>query len=135
MQEGVSILETIRDRVCTVFYDSGLSQTDFAKKINVTSAYVWKLLNKENATPSERLLNDICQEFNINEAWLLTGNGDMRLPQNRISEIAEFTAELFHANPDSFKSRFLSALASLDEEDWDLLEKIVKKITLSKTSE
>ena len=53
----------------------------------------------------------------------------------RISEITEFTAELFHANPDSFKSRFLSALASLDEEDWDLLEKIVKKITLSKTSE
>lgn len=66
-------METIRDRVCTVFYDSGLSQTDFAKKINVTSAYVWKLLNKENATPSERLLNDICQEFNINKAWLLTG--------------------------------------------------------------
>lgn len=78
--------ETILDRVRKVFAESGHSQTGFAKKIGVTPAYIWKILNKDDSMPSDRTIADICREFNVSEVWLRTGEGEMHieLPEDSV---------------------------------------------------
>lgn len=68
-------METINERIKKIFDTLNMSQSDFARKINVTPAYVWKILNKNESTPSDRLIEDICQKFLVNEPWLRTGQG------------------------------------------------------------
>ena len=68
-------METINERIKKIFDTLNMSQSDFARKINVTPAYVWKILNKNESTPSDRLIEDICQKFLVNESWLRTGQG------------------------------------------------------------
>ena len=51
---------------------------------------------------------------------------------NRQQELAQLTATLFKEEEDSFKSRLIMALAQLNEEEWELLEKISDKIAKKK---
>lgn len=114
-------------RIRKVFEDSGDSQSTFARKINVTPAYIWKLLNKDDAVPSERLIDDICAEFNINKTWLCDGIGDMYVYISRSEVIANFAGNLMKDEEDSFRRRLIEVLAELDVDEWKLLEKIAKK--------
>ena len=45
-------METINERIKKILDTLNMSQSDFARKINVTPAYVWKILNKNESTPS-----------------------------------------------------------------------------------
>ena len=53
-----------------------LTQDDFAKKINVTRSAI---SNYEKGTRNimNRVIADICREFNVNEEWLRHGTGEM----------------------------------------------------------
>lgn len=64
-------------RIRKVFNNSKKNQTEIGEKIGKTPQYVWKLLNNDTANPSESVIRDICREFNVNEEWLRTGNGEM----------------------------------------------------------
>lgn len=66
----------INSRINAVVEFSGLSKTAFGKEINLTQSMVSKLCSG-SATPSERTVADICRVFDINEAWLLHGDGEM----------------------------------------------------------
>ena len=73
-------MNSILFRIRKVFKDSGKSQTEIGKLINKTPQYVWRILNVDNINPSESVIKDICQEFNISEIWLRTGEGEMQKP-------------------------------------------------------
>lgn len=53
-----------------------LTQDDFAKKINVTRSAI---SNYEKGTRNimNRVIADICREFNVNEEWIRHGTGEM----------------------------------------------------------
>ncbi len=77
-------------RIRKVFKDSEKSQTEIGKMISKTSQYVWKLLNDDNANPSDSVIKDICREFNINEEWLRFGIEPMKKqPDDEIAEIVD----------------------------------------------
>ena len=88
-----------------------------------------KLLNKDDALPSDRLIDDICEKYKIRKEWLTEGKGDMKAPIDRNDEIARLGADLFKSESGSFKERLLFALAALDESEWQVLEDIANKIT------
>ena len=69
-------MNEITGRVREIFEKSGKSQSDLARSLNVTPAYIWKLLNKDDAVPSERLIDDICEKYHVRKEWLLHGIGD-----------------------------------------------------------
>lgn len=54
-----------------------LSQSEFAKKINVTRAVISNLEQGRNKHLNIVLLKLICNEFNVNEEWLFNGKGKM----------------------------------------------------------
>lgn len=119
-------------RVREIFEKSGKSQSDLARSLNVTPAYIWKLLNKDDAVPSERLIDDICEKYHVRKEWLLHGIGDPDEPLSRKEEIAQLTADLFKGQKNSFKERLILALSRLDESEWELLEKIAEEVAKEK---
>lgn len=116
----------INNRISQVIEDSKLSKTDFAAKIRVSQQYVSKL--SKDGTPSDRTLQDICREFDINEDWLRTGRGDMHIKLTRSQEVADFVSDVLRGETDTFKRRFVAALSRLDESDWKVLEKLVDEM-------
>lgn len=83
----------------------------------------------EKTTPSDRTLTDICRVFHINEAWLRTGEGEMLqapAPRTEGEELAAFLGEVVGEN--SFRSRLISALSRLSDEDWAVLERLARDL-------
>lgn len=96
--------KTVLNRVREVFSQSGESQTGFAKKIGVTPAYIWKILNKDDTTPSDRTIADICREFNVSEVWLRTGEGEMHIELPEDAEFDLIMTEIQESDDDLIKS-------------------------------
>lgn len=117
----------MNDRVREVRKALGLSQDEFAKRLGLTRGAITNIeLGK--VEPKPLLVDLICKEYRVNEEWMRYGTGDMFVHLNRQQKIAQFSADLFRSEEESFKSRLIMALAELDEEDWVVLEKIAKKI-------
>lgn len=63
-------------RINEIVKRSGLTKTAFAKRLRVSQSFVSKICTG-SAIPSDRTIADICKEFNVNEAWLRSGMGEM----------------------------------------------------------
>jgi len=55
-----------------------LTQEEFGEKINIKSRAHISALEKGTRNITDRIVNDICREFGINEEWLRFGIGEMR---------------------------------------------------------
>lgn len=118
-------------RVRELRKESGLTLEKFGKHLGVGKTAISKIENGENNLTDQMILA-ICREYNVDEKWLRTGEGEMFKKLNRQQELAQLTATLFKEEEDSFKSRLIMALAQLNEEEWELLEKISDKIAKKK---
>lgn len=98
----------------------GLTLEKFGEKLGVQKSAISKIERGENGV-AEPMFKLICREFNVNENWLRTGEGEMFMQKTRDEEIASFINGIDGCT-DSFKSRFIKMLASLDENEWKLLE-------------
>ena len=50
-------------------------------------------------------------------------------PLSRSETIAGFAGELLKTEEDSFKRRLIELLAELDDAEWEMLERLAKKLT------
>ena len=104
-----------------------ITQQEFANRLNISRSTIATYeVGKSN--PSDAAVMLICREFNVNEEWLRNGTGEMFLPTNRYTEIARLTKQLLYKEEDSFKNRFISMLANLNVEEWELLECKLKQL-------
>lgn len=67
----------------------------------------------------------------INEDWLRTGDGDPFKKLTRSQVITDFAADLIKED-DSFKTRLIEALAKLNDDEWEILEKLAKDLSSKK---
>lgn len=114
-------------RISAIIEAKGMRKTAFADQLNVSQAFVSQLCAGAKQ-PSDRTIADICREFHVNETWLRTGEGEMFNPISRSETIAQFAGELMKDEDDSFKRRLVEALAVLDENEWEVLEGIARKL-------
>lgn len=64
------------NRMIHVRKQNKLNQEEFAERLNLSRNFINQVENgKRNL--SDRTILDICREFNINEEWLRTGEGEM----------------------------------------------------------
>lgn len=101
-----------------------LTQQEFANKIGIARGNIGAYEVGKNA-PSDAVISLICKQFNVDENWLRTGEGEMFIKQTRDEQIASFIGTIQSNEDDSFKKRFVSMLSALDESDWEVLEKMV----------
>ena len=115
---------TFAQRVSTVLKESGLNQTDFAKRISLSQQYLSQICTgKKN--PSDRTINDICREFRVNETWLRTGAGEMHAETTEEEKLSAFFGEVLATAPDE-RSAFVAALADLPPEFWPLVAELAQ---------
>lgn len=108
-----------------------LTQQEFADKLKVPRNTIGGYeVGKSN--PSDAAVNNICNIFNVNEEWLRTGNGEMFIELTRDEQIEHFVGDALKSEDDSFKKKFISMLAALDESDWEVLQKMVELLQENK---
>lgn len=122
----------IKDRIVSIRKESGLTQEEFGKELNLSQNYVWMLESGKRA-PSARTILDLCKKFQINEKWLRTGEGEMKAPQTKQSEIASITAQLFHkeeTDPEtySFLMELNKYLLNLNEDQMQAVLQMIRKL-------
>lgn len=103
----------------------------FGDKVGVTKVAISNI-EKGNRNLTDQMAISICREFNVNENWLRTGEGEMFIELSRDEQIAEFVGRTLSTESESFKKRFIAMLAKLDESDWETLEKIALELAQKK---
>ncbi len=103
-----------------------LTQQELADEINISRSNMGNIETGE-VSVTDRVIISICDKYMINEEWLRNGEGEIFIKLNRQQELAKLTAMLFKEEEDSFKNRLIIALANLDSDEWELLEKIAVK--------
>lgn len=69
---------TMKDRILLILDEYNINKTEFANRLNIAQSYVSRLVNK-GVTPSDRLIEDICEKFSISEEWFRYGKGPMKV--------------------------------------------------------
>lgn len=105
----------------------GLSQTEFAKRIYV-SRDVISNIELQRVEPTDLIISAICNEFDINEEWLRTGNGEMFKPISVEDTIIDAFGKLMSQDDNSFAKQFVSALAQLGPDEWAMIEKFARSV-------
>lgn len=100
----------------------GLTQQDFADRIRVKRNTV-ATYEMGRSIPSDAAISLICREFDVNENWLRTGEGEMFIKLSRDEEIAEFMGEILKDEQPDFRRRLISVLARMTPEEWAMLER------------
>lgn len=118
---------TIGERVKELRKQVNLTQQAFADRLNLKRNTVGSY-EVNVVEPSDRTISDICREFNVNETWLRTGEGEMFNQITRSEKITSFLTEITEDEGDDFKRRFVEMLAELEPEDWKLLERTAEKL-------
>ena len=108
-----------------------MTQNDFALKIGLTQNTITKYETGLRSA-SNQIVISICREFNVNEEWLREGKGDMFVEVSEDEQIAEFVGRTLSNKPETFRKRLILALSALDDDEWDLLEKILDKMAEKK---
>ena len=105
----------------------GMSQTDFGAKIGVTRGVI-NNLDRGLTDLQDPLLSLICSVFNARREWLETGEGEMFEPEDAESPFYDAMGIITNDEPDSFRKRFVIALAELDDAGLDAMEQFIRSL-------
>ena len=70
-----------------------LTLEKFGERLGVTKVAISNIENGNRAL-TEQMIKAICREFDVNEQWLRTGEGEIFTPRTKNELITEFLGEL-----------------------------------------
>jgi transcriptional regulator with XRE-family HTH domain len=108
MKGGVKM--NMNDRVREIRSTLGLTQKEFGKKLAIAQSYLTNIeTGKREVT--EKIQKLICLQFNVNEQWLKTGNGEMFVEDDN-TLLAQLSKQY---NLDDFSRRFVETFIKLPD--------------------
>ena len=119
--------DEITPRVKILRQALGMSQTDFGTKIGVTRGVI-NNLDRGLTDLQDPLLSLICSVFNVRREWLETGEGEMFEPKDAEAPFYDAMGIITNDVPDSFRKRFVIALAELDDAGLDAMEQFIRSL-------
>lgn len=117
----------MKDRIKAVRKELALNQTDFGSRIGVKQGTVAAYENGSRI-PLDSVIVSICREFGVSEHWLRTGQGEMFVRLSREEEITKFLMTVIRDPDSEFQRRFISVLAQLTPEQWQLMEQMAHQL-------
>lgn len=119
-------MSDINSRIAAVIKASGLTKTAFAEKLKVSQQHISRLA--KNGIPSDRTIWDICREFNVNEIWLRTGEGEMFMDLDSDDEISAYVGKVLNDEKAVYQRKLLLFFSRLSPEFLEKLEEEAKRI-------
>lgn len=120
-------METIAERVIHLVKLKGGNMSEFARKIEVTPAYISKLKNEPSRVPSDLVIERICREYAVDRTWLETGVGEPFRESSPEEEIQKALVQALGGSDES-KARLIRAVANLPDELAEKAVEIVLKL-------
>ena len=122
---------TTHERVRQLRKELGLTQSEFGKRIRLSQNHLTGIeTGKRNLTDTVSKL--ICDEFNVNEDWLRTGEGDMFRTLSSDEEFIKIMTEI-QVSDDPIIRRILKAYWSLSDSDKAAVQRLVQNFVDSET--
>lgn len=103
----------------------GLTQQKFADALGVKQNTIAQYESGRNA-PIDAVVSLICREFNVNEEWLRTGEGEMFKSKSRNEELMEFATTVAEGDPSSIQAQLLAVMARLTDQQWEVLAQVAR---------
>lgn len=120
----------MKNRIKQIRKSNGMTQVEFGEKVGVKGNTI---TNYENGirTPTDAVILSICREFDINEEWLRTGKGEMKLISSPDEEVMKYAGLLLKDREDFVAQkikRFIVGYEKLDADDKKVIEKLMRQI-------
>lgn len=110
-----------------------LSQDEFGSAIGLSKSGISSIENGiRNVT--DKHIKLFVSAFNVNEAWLKYGSGEMFEMLSRDEELAMSIGRIL-ANESEFAKNTFLALSRLDSSEWNVIENLIKSILVNNKSE
>lgn len=113
------------DRLKALRKALNMTQQEFADRLNIKRNTLANYETGRNE-PIDAVYSLICREFNVNEHWLRTGEGEMFRKLDRMDELMEAAGRFFANETDEFRLRFVSAAFNYTDAQWKALESYAK---------
>lgn len=119
MNEGTRVRELRKELKLTL--------EKFGDPLGVGKTAISKIENGERGLTDQMIIS-ICREYDVNETWLRTGEGEMFIPMTRDEQIEAFMGDVLRSETPDFRRRLIAALAKMNEKEWELLEAKLEEI-------
>ena len=103
--------------------NGNMSQELFGKRLGLTGATISRLESGDRQ-PTEAIILSMCREYDVNEDWLRTGEGKMRLKES--AEDAERMVNLMRGMSEN-KKKLFRILVDMPDELLDEMISYMKK--------
>lgn len=100
-----------------------LTQQEFANRIGSKRTTIAKYETYTNI-PSSAVISLICREFNVSEAWLRTGKGEMFVERTEEDELAQVFSAI-SVSDDELIKRIIRAYWKLDDKEKAAVKKLL----------
>ena len=87
-------MNSINDRILLLRETLGLTRKAFGENIGVSDSVI-KNIDYKVTEPKPLILQQICKVYKVDPDWLETGEGEMFLEKDPVSDLFEFTKNLF----------------------------------------
>ena len=99
-----------------------LTQREFGERISIKQNSVAQIEMGRNT--SDQTIVSICREFNVNETWLRTGEGEMFIQQSKDDELDQVLSAIA-ASDDELIKRIIRAYWRLDDKEKSAVKKLI----------
>lgn len=110
-------------RIKEVRLAMNLTMEKFGEKIGMKRNSLSQVENGINSV-SNQLRAAVCREFNVNESWLRTGEGEMFVSKSNEDLLMGFAESLTKIDDSDFKKKLVTAIAKMDDETWEAFKKL-----------
>lgn len=117
----------MNERIRKIRKEKGLTLEKFGERIGIQKATLSKIENG-TVTLTDRNVTSICREFNVNETWLRTGEGEMFVDMDTEDELMRWAGEVLSGSDTSFQKRFVKMLMGLNPAQWKVLEEKILEL-------
>lgn len=119
----------MNERIRLLRKELGLNQSDFGNKIGVKQGTVAGYESGAR-TPLDAVVSSICREFDVNEEWLRTGEGEMFEQMTEQQKLLKYTGMLLKNKDSAIVNAiqsFIITYEQLDDTSKATLEKIAQQ--------
>lgn len=113
-------MKTISERIDFILNSAGVKKTDAARRLSLSNAFISELCSGKKA-PSDRTISDICREFDVNETWLRTGEGEMIVARSVDDEIADYVSLILGRRDMDLQRKIISLMSKIPPETWGVI--------------